>query len=166
MHSSILGSESADIRKELNELVGSRIKNNQDTVSIDDAIKSINLKFSETPQQQKPNIIPQGGVGPTPGLPGPEPDKNKKSINNNFANQTKEQLLKSKKSYEGLLIEHIEKLENYRNNPDLYDNKNLLNNITQEVRNKIIEGRINQLQKQIANHRNTLKEITKLLGMK
>ena len=78
MHSSILGSKSADIRKELNELVGSRIKNNQDTVSIDDAIKSINLKLSENPQHQKPTVTPQGGGWPTPSAPDPEPDKNKK----------------------------------------------------------------------------------------
>jgi hypothetical protein len=88
------------------------------------------------------------------------------SVNNNFANQDKGQLLKSRRSYEKLLAEHVDKLEKYKNNPDLYDNKNLLKNVTQEIREKKIAGRICQLQKQITNHRNTLIEIDELLGVK
>lgn len=77
MHSSILSNESADVRKKLNELIGSRIKNLQDTTAIDNAIKSINLKLSEAPQ--KPVITPQGGSAPTPSAPDPEPEKDKKA---------------------------------------------------------------------------------------
>ena len=80
VHGAILSNESADTRKELNELVGSRIKNNQDTASTNKAIEALNLKFTEAPQQQKPNITPQGGGGPTPGTPGPESEQKNNNL--------------------------------------------------------------------------------------
>ena len=60
------------------------------------------------------------------------------------------QLLKSKKSYEKLVSEHRNKLNDYKSNPYKYDNKGVLRNApSNAIRQKIINGRIKQLESQI-----------------
>lgn len=83
---------------------------------------------------------------------------------NNLENQTRAQLLKSKASYERLIKEHKEKLEAYKKNPDAYDNQGLLKNApSPEIREKIIQGRIKQLEKQIKKQQGELDKINRLL---
>jgi hypothetical protein len=57
---------------------------------------------------------------------------------------------KAIRTIEKLKAEHEQKLADYIKNPDDYDNKNLLKNApNQEIREKIIQGRINKLKKEI-----------------
>jgi RHS repeat-associated protein len=57
------------------------------------------------------------------------------------------------------LLAHMKKLQDYMNNPDAFDNKDLLKNAkTPEERQEIIQGRINNLRKQITNFAKQLKE--------
>ncbi|GBF32467.1 cell wall-associated protein [Desulfocucumis palustris] len=81
-----------------------------------------------------------------------------------LGNQTREQLPKSKSSYEKLIQEHKVKLNNYIKNPDAYDNKGILKNVpSPDVRQKIINGRIKQLKDQINKQQSELDKINKLL---
>jgi hypothetical protein len=81
-----------------------------------------------------------------------------------LSNQTREQLLESKTSYEGLIEEHQQKLTDYIRDPYAYDNKDLLKNApTEEIRQKIINGRIDVIQKQIDKQMKELDKINKLL---
>ena len=61
-----------------------------------------------------------------------------KGYGSQFTNLTKDQLLKSKASYEMLIVEHEKKLVDYMKNPDKFDNLNLLQNISHEIREKQI----------------------------
>jgi RHS repeat-associated core domain len=73
----------------------------------------------------------------------PEVTDTEISTGNNLVNQTKEQLLKSKESYEKLIDEHKARLQDYINNPDAHDNQGILKNApTPEIRQRIIDGRI------------------------
>lgn len=84
---------------------------------------------------------------------------------NPYSNQTKEQLEKSKKSYEDLLKEHEKKLADYKADPWKYDNKDLLKNAPNDnIRQKIIEGRIKELTDQINKHKGELEKINEALG--
>jgi len=81
-----------------------------------------------------------------------------------LSNQTREQLLESKTSYEALIQEHQQKLTDYIRDPYAYDNKDLLKNApTEEIRQKIINGRIDVIQKQIDKQMKELDKINKLL---
>ena len=109
-------------------------------------------------QQTKQNPVPEGtteieqgnNVGKTeatevkpadPQMIAPE------NIRQSLQNQTIDQLYKSRESYENLINQHEAKLEAYKKNPDLYDNKGLLQNVAPVLRDKIIQGRIKALQK-------------------
>lgn len=50
-------------------------------------------------------------------------------------------------------------MNDYIENPDLYDNKGILKNVDEELRNKIINGRINALLKQIKKQKGELKKL-------
>jgi RHS repeat-associated protein len=70
-------------------------------------------------------------------------------------------IIQSRKKLQGLrkqLKLHKKKLKQYRKNPDLADNKGLLKNADPERRKRIIEGRIKNLEKQINNFKNQIKE--------
>lgn len=83
---------------------------------------------------------------------------------NNLQKQSDEQLIKSKESYERLIEEHEQKLEEYINDPLAHDNKGILKNApNDEIRNKIIQGRVQALEKQIKKQQGELQKITKLL---
>jgi len=59
---------------------------------------------------------------------------------------------KSIRSLEKRLEEHRRKLDDYRQDPDAYDNQGFLENAPSlEVRNRIIEGRIKHLGQEIRN---------------
>jgi hypothetical protein len=84
---------------------------------------------------------------------------------NPYSKQTREQLEKSKKSYEDLLKEHEKKLADYKANPGKYDNKDILKNApNDDIRQKIINGRIKELQDQINKHKGELEKIDEVLN--
>ena len=88
------------------------------------------------------------------------------NIRQSLQNQTIDQLYKSRESYENLINQHEAKLEAYKKNPDLYDNKGLLQNVAPVLRDKIIQGRIKALQKQIAKQKGELAKIIELINQK
>jgi hypothetical protein len=51
------------------------------------------------------------------------------------------------------LQDHMKKLEDYKADPDKWDNNGFLKNASPERRKKIIEGRIRNLEQQIENFR-------------
>ncbi|MFC1894871.1 hypothetical protein ACFLYH_02885 [Candidatus Dependentiae bacterium] len=83
---------------------------------------------------------------------------------NNLNSQTKAELIRSKSSYEKLVKEHNKKLYDYIKNPDAHDNKGLLKKVSDEVRQKIISGRVEQLKKQIKKQQGELDKTKFLLG--
>ncbi len=79
---------------------------------------------------------------------------------NPFARLSDDELLKAMRSYERLVDEHLQKLSDYINDPMAHDNQGLLANApTPEIQQKIYEGRINQLQKQINRQQTDLQTI-------
>ncbi len=93
-------------------------------------------------------------------------EKIKISKGSNFLNQSKDQLLKSKVSHELLVKEHVEKLAAYISNPDKCDNLGILKNVSQDIRQKIIQGRTKELKRQIQRQRGDLDKINELLKLK
>ncbi len=66
------------------------------------------------------------------------------------------------RSLERRVAEHRRKLEDYRRDPDAFDNQGLLRNApTQEIRERIIQGRIRHLEREI---RAFLDQIERILG--
>jgi RHS repeat-associated protein len=89
----------------------------------------------------------------------------RKGPGSGLTNQTREQLLSSQKTYEGLLAEHQKKLADYTADPMSQDNKGLLRNApSEQVRRQIIAGRTKVLEDQIIKHQGELAKIKKLLG--
>jgi len=80
-----------------------------------------------------------------------------------IAAQTTEELLKSKKSLESLIIEHSQKLADYQIDPDKFDNKNKLKDKSKELRDKLIKGRIAKLEKEIEKFKKLISEINQKL---
>jgi hypothetical protein len=56
------------------------------------------------------------------------------------------------------LREHEEKLRQYRTNPDFYDNLGFLKFAPPDLRKRIVDGRIRNLERQIANFRRQYEE--------
>jgi translation initiation factor RLI1 len=81
-----------------------------------------------------------------------------------YSNQTRQQLDKSKRSYEELIREHERKLADYRKDPFSQDNKGLLKDQPPEIQKKIIEGRVRELEKQLEKQRSELKKIDEALN--
>jgi predicted RNase H-like nuclease (RuvC/YqgF family) len=70
---------------------------------------------------------------------------------------------KSIHSLEQRIAEHERKLADYIANPDAFDNKGFLRNApSEEVRQSIIQGRINHLQHKINNWRQRINELRKM----
>jgi hypothetical protein len=81
-----------------------------------------------------------------------------------LTNQTRSELLKSKSSFEKLIAEHRQKLADYKSNPLGHDNLGVLKNApSPEIRQKIIEGRIRELESQIAKQEGELRKVLDLL---
>lgn len=68
-------------------------------------------------------------------------------------------LLKSEKSFERLITEHKDKLSQYIKDPDRFDNKGILSGKSPELREKIISGRVKELQSQITKQENELQKV-------
>lgn len=86
--------------------------------------------------------------------------------NNPYRNRTREENLRSKRSYEELLAEHQQKLADYIRDPYAFDNQGLLRNAPNDaIRQSIIQGRIQALQKQIGKHIGEIAKINDALGI-
>nr|BFD94188.1 SCP1.201-like deaminase [Kitasatospora sp. Xyl93] len=80
-------------------------------------------------------------------------------VHNDDSNLSPEDL-KAIRTYEQLIAEHEQKLKEYIANPDAYDNKGFLKNApSDEVRQRIIDGRVKHLTKEIQTFKDN---ITKL----
>ncbi|MBB2145782.1 RHS repeat-associated core domain-containing protein [Pedobacter sp. LMG 31464] len=66
---------------------------------------------------------------------------------------------KSIRNYEKNIVEHTEKLEQYKLNPMKFDNKGTLQNAPKELQSKIIAGRVNKLEKEIEKFKDNIKKI-------
>lgn len=78
--------------------------------------------------------------------------------------QSNEQLQQSKESYEKLIEKHQQKLDDYIKDLYAHDNKGILENApNQEIRDKIIQGRRDALQKQTNKQQGELNKIINLL---
>lgn len=89
---------------------------------------------------------PRPRPGPVGGPdPGGEPDGGAQPNPNSPSDPCKE--LRKR------LDEHLKKLRDYRDNPDRFDNKNILPGKSPEIRQRIIDGRIRNLENQIRDFR-------------
>jgi hypothetical protein len=85
-------------------------------------------------------------------------------VHNSDEGLTPEQL-KSIQSYENLIAEHQQKLGDYLENPDAYDNKGFLENApTDAIRQQIIDGRVNHLQQEIKTFQDNIAKIREAGG--
>ncbi|MDD2793852.1 MAG: hypothetical protein PHD73_11780 [Sediminibacterium sp.] len=75
-------------------------------------------------------------------------------------------LEKSSKSLEKNVKEHEQKLKDYKADPDKNDNKGLLKDAKPEVREKIINGRVKELERQIKKNEGELRKANKQLENK
>lgn len=74
-------------------------------------------------------------------------------------NLTKSQQ-KSIESFQKRIEEHQKKIDNYKCNPDAFDNKGFLKNApNEEVRQKIVDGRIRHLEKEIQDFNKGVNDI-------
>ncbi|SEG68471.1 hypothetical protein SAMN02982929_03164 [Saccharopolyspora kobensis] len=65
-------------------------------------------------------------------------------------------------SYERLIKEHEDKLDAYKRDPEAFDNKGILKNApNDEVRQRIIDGRVRHLEKEINTFRENIDKIYK-----
>jgi hypothetical protein len=81
----------------------------------------------------------------------------------NIGNQSRQQLLDSRQSFENNVREHRQKLEDYKRDPDAHDNKGMLQNVTTDNRTSIIDGRIRSLEKQIEKNQKNLDKVNQRL---
>lgn len=88
----------------------------------------------------------------------------KSSTGSGLTRQTAAQLRKSKASLERLIKEHRQKLADYKRDPLAFDNEGTLRNAPEHLKSKIIEGRIQTLEKQIAKQEGELRKVNELLG--
>ncbi|MCU0800607.1 MAG: hypothetical protein MUD11_02335 [Rhodobacteraceae bacterium] len=107
-----------------------------------------------------PDVPPQRRTSDPPGC-------TKNCIPNNpYSKRTREENLRSKRSYEELMAEHQQKLADYKRDPYAFDNQGLLRNAPNDaVRQSIIQGRIQVLERQIAKHAGELAKINDALGL-
>jgi hypothetical protein len=87
------------------------------------------------------------------------------SAGSGLTNQTREQLLSSKTSFEKLIAEHRQKPVDYIADPFAHDNRGILRDApTAEIRQKIISGRVRELESQITKQEGELRKIVERLG--
>lgn len=120
------------------------------------------LKFLKALLKGKPKPPKVPPAKKTPAKPGCKTNCDKP---NPYTSRTREQNLKSKKSYEDLIAEHKKKLEDYRRNPGAHDNDGRWTNApTPEIRQKIYEGRLKALGDQITKQQGELAKVIEALG--
>ena len=83
---------------------------------------------------------------------------------NPYRTRSREENLRSKRSYEELIADHKKKLEDYIRDPYAQDNLGTLRNAPNDaIRQRIIDGRIRELQSQIAKQEGELAKIIDVL---
>ncbi len=82
-----------------------------------------------------------------------------KAEKNPYIKKSVSELKKSKNSFEKLIKEHKQKLKDYMENPDKFDNKDILKKASPENRKKIIKGRVKSIEKQIKKQEGELKKV-------
>ncbi|WP_141699280.1 hypothetical protein [Candidatus Thiosymbion oneisti] len=83
-----------------------------------------------------------------------------KAAKNPYKNRSRSQNKKAAKSEEKLIREHEKKLDDYRRSPEKHDNRGTYRNApNEEIRKKVYEGRIRELEKQINRHKKELKKL-------
>jgi len=75
--------------------------------------------------------------------------------------ETTEQLQKSKSSLQQLIAEHTQRMIDYQNDPDKFDNKNKLKDIAKDIREKIIQGKLKKLEKEIEKFKKLIEKTDK-----
>lgn len=82
-----------------------------------------------------------------------------------IANQTTQQLQRSQRSLQENVAEHLQKLDDYKRDPDSHDNTGALANApNKEIRQQIIDCRIRALEGQIDKNLGELKKVTSELS--
>lgn len=84
---------------------------------------------------------------------------------NPYVGLTRAQLEKSRRSFIKLIEEHEKKLLEYRTDPFANDNLGKLKNQPPEIQRKIIEGRIEEVERQLKGQRLNLKRVEEILRM-
>jgi hypothetical protein len=82
---------------------------------------------------------------------------------NSYVGLTRAQLEKARRSFIKLIEEHEKKLLEYRTNPFANDNLGKLKNQPPEIQRKIIEGRIEEVERQLKGQRLNLKRVEEVL---
>ncbi|HYH96694.1 hypothetical protein [Hyalangium sp.] len=113
------------------------------------------------PKFRRPQLKKPGSSGSTASQGSVAQGKN--TSGQPYSNQTRQQLEKSKRSYEELIREHEQKLNDYRKDPFSQDNKGLLKDQPPEIQKKIIEGRVRELERQIEKQKSELKIVDEAL---
>ncbi len=72
--------------------------------------------------------------------------------------QTTKQAQKSVRSIQKQIAKHKQKLADYKKNPDKHDHQGRLRNVSSEIRQKRIQGRINKLEKEINKFENEIEK--------
>ena len=122
--------------------------------------------FKSDANKQSSFYIERAGPS-SPGGMDPKDPKKEDHENNarteHFAKQSKAELLKSRAPHEKLIKEHQTKLADYIKNPDACDNLGLLKKVSPDIRQKIIAGRVKELNSQITRQTTDLTLINNLL---
>lgn len=82
---------------------------------------------------------------------------------NSYVGSTRAQLERSRRSFIKLIEEHEKKLLEYRSDPFANDNLGKLKNQPPEIQRKIIEGRIDEVERQLKGQRLNLKRVEEVL---
>ncbi|MFC1854753.1 hypothetical protein ACFLY6_02710 [Candidatus Dependentiae bacterium] len=74
-----------------------------------------------------------------------------------------DELKKAQKKEEFRVREHEKKHSDFKNDPDAYDNKGLLKNVSEEIRAKRIWGRLDKLKRTVMKHKRAGRVIRSVL---
>ncbi|WP_143101403.1 hypothetical protein [Stigmatella aurantiaca] len=119
------------------------------------------VRVAARPKLGTPQLKKSGGSGGTASQGTAAQEKSTRG--QPYRHQTRQQLEKSKRSYEELIREHERKLADYRKDPVSQDNKGLLKDQPPEIQKRIVEGRIRELEKQLEKQKSELKKIDEAL---
>jgi RHS repeat-associated protein len=119
------------------------------------------LDGAPTPQAETDFQARQEATSTDEAQPG---DQSQTKSESEKGQKTESETKESNKSGDGLkkrIAEHQQKLESYKNNPEASDNKGLLKNApSKEVRDRIVNGRIRKLEKEIRAFEKALQKLS------
>jgi hypothetical protein len=103
--------------------------------------------------------LPKGARPGKGSAPQPTLSRVKSAVAQPYVNQTQQQLEKSRRSYQDLIREHEQKLADYRKDPAAQDHNGVLRKAPPHLKQKIVDGRIKELEGQLAKQRGELRKI-------